>query len=160
VKITKQQGQTATILEFGSGVGKYVKFYRENGITTTGMDGLENVEKLSNGLVQSTDFTTELPPEIRPAEVVLCLEVGEHIPPQKTDLLLNNLVSKTQKVLILSWAVPGQGGDGHINEMPNRQVIEMVERRGLKFDRNVSEHIRHISTLTWFKNTILVFRKY
>ena len=50
-------------------------------------------------------------------ELVCCVEVAEHIPAERADELLDNLVRHGNQVLF-SAAVPGQGGAYHLNERP------------------------------------------
>lgn len=49
-------------------------------------------------------------------ELVLSLEVAEHVPPEYTDELIRRLATATTKYLVFSAARPGQGGTGHIDE--------------------------------------------
>ena len=49
-------------------------------------------------------------------ELVLSLEVAEHVPPEFTDELIQRLATATSKYLVFSAARPGQGGTGHIDE--------------------------------------------
>jgi len=54
-------------------------------------------------------------------ELVLSLEVAEHVPPEFTDELIQRLATATTKYLVFAAARPGQGGTGHIDEsMHNR----------------------------------------
>lgn len=45
--------------------------------------------------------------------------MGEHIPPAKTDIFVDNLVKHAKKGVFLTWGVVGQGGFGHINQKNN-----------------------------------------
>ena len=49
-------------------------------------------------------------------ELVLSLEVAEHVPPEFTDELIQRLATATTKYLVFAAARPGQGGTGHIDE--------------------------------------------
>ena len=49
-------------------------------------------------------------------ELVLSLEVAEHIPPEHTSELIERLARATTKYLVFSAARPGQGGTGHLDE--------------------------------------------
>eukprot|EP00957_Ditylum_brightwellii_P152379 11600746-Ditylum_brightwellii.AAC.1 len=49
-------------------------------------------------------------------ELVLSLEVAEHVPPEYTDELIQRLATATTKYLVFAAARPGQGGTGHIDE--------------------------------------------
>ncbi len=49
-------------------------------------------------------------------ELVLSLEVAEHVPPEHTAELIERLARATSKYLVFSAARPGQGGTGHIDD--------------------------------------------
>ena len=49
-------------------------------------------------------------------ELVLSLEVAEHVPAEFTDELIQRLARATTKYLVFAAARPGQGGTGHIDE--------------------------------------------
>jgi hypothetical protein len=87
----------------------------------------------------------------------LSLEVGEHIPKQYMDQFIDNVVGFSNKYIILSWAIPGQGGCGHVNELDNKTVIDAVESRGFKYCERESNRLRDAASLSWFKNTLLFF---
>lgn len=90
-------------------------------------------------------------------EFVLCLEVGEHIPKKHEQVFMDNVGEFVSRDLVLSWAVPGQGGGGHFNERSNDYVISEFVKRGLEFDEKKTERLRGYSSLKWFKNSIMAF---
>lgn len=49
--------------------------------------------------------------------MVLCLEMAEHLSEEAGDHLVSELCRVAEKV-VWSAAIPGQGGDGHVNEQP------------------------------------------
>lgn len=49
-------------------------------------------------------------------ELILSLEVAEHVPPEFTDELIRRLATATSKYLVFAAARPGQGGTGHLDE--------------------------------------------
>lgn len=51
----------------------------------------------------------------RKFDLVICMEVGEHLPEECADTLVDNLVRHGDRILF-SAAIPGQNGRGHINE--------------------------------------------
>ena len=61
--------------------------------------------------------------------------------------------------LVLSWAVVGQGGFGHVNCQNNDYVIRLFEGMGYTYDQENSANLRKVSSLPWFPNTVLVFKK-
>jgi SAM-dependent methyltransferase len=144
--------------DFGCGSGKYVDAFRRKGINATGFDGNPITATIPNCIVQdltSSDFQHE------PVDFILCLEVGEHIPKEFESALLSNIDKHLNPngTLVLSWAVVGQGGFGHVNCQNNDYVIETMESRGYSVNNRISQLLRDSSTLSWFKNTIMVFKK-
>ena len=63
---------------------------------------------------------------------VQSFEVGEYIPPKKTDIFVHNIASHARKGIILSWGLPNQGGFNHINGKKSSEVKEMFEKLGFK----------------------------
>merc|ERR1739842_266376 len=87
----------------------------------------------------------------------MSIEVGEHIPAESEDIFIDNITKHACKGIILSWAVPGQGGQGHINEQYNGHVIEQLKKRGFRHDLSGQTDLRMMVVLPWFINTIMVF---
>lgn len=61
--------------------------------------------------------------------LVLCLETAEHLKPSSGDRLVAELCRVGREVL-WSAAIPGQGGDGHVNEQPPAYWSERFNRHG------------------------------
>jgi SAM-dependent methyltransferase len=61
--------------------------------------------------------------------LVLCLEVAEHIPEVHADTLIDNLC-RHGDVIMFSAAIPGQGGDFHVNEQPYEYWRKKFAARG------------------------------
>lgn len=139
------------VADLGCGDGEYTKKFREFGWEADGYEG--NEEYTDNPV----DLTIPLNPH--KYDLVVCLEVGEHIPPEKCEMFLDNLEKFTSKYLVLSWGIPGQGGKGHVNCLPNETIIEYMKKRGFKYIKRDSNYLRKNSKLEWFKNTIMVFEK-
>jgi len=85
--------------------------------------------------------------------------VGEQIPKIYEDVFIDNLHRNNKYGMILSWAIQGQGGDGHINEQSNEYIKSKICNLGYTNDIEMENHLRSVSTLWWCKNTIMVFRK-
>ena len=144
--------------DFGCGSGNYVRQFRSAGIETSGFDGNPITKTLPNCSVQ--DLTDEHF-SIEPVDFLLCLEVCEHVPKQFEEQLLKNIDKHVNPngTLVLSWAIVGQGGFGHVNCQNNDYVKAKFESMGYAFDEENSLILRRNSRLSWFKNTILVFHK-
>jgi len=153
-------GSLSSIADIGCGRGDYCKYLKDMGIPTVhGYEGTIGIKEISAyGDIMTVDLTKERWVGID-YDLVLCLEVGEHIPHQHEQCFIDNLCRYANKDLILSWAVPGQGGAGHINELSNEYIIGELAKRGFEFNKDVSDKLREASSRKWFKNTLMKFEK-
>lgn len=93
---------------------------------------------------------------------VLSLECGEHLPYEGSLVYLDNIVAVAQGgEVIMSWAIPGQAGHGHINCQTNAWVIEQMESRGYVINPELTLQLREAvrdCSCTWFRNTLMYFQ--
>ena len=153
----KKLFKNCSVLDLGCGTGVYTKQLLENGIKSEGFDGNPNTPLISKGLCGVADLTQ--PQQFSKKDWVLCLEVGEHIPKEYESTFIKNITSSATKGIVLSWAIPNQPGDGHVNCQTNEYVISLLESLGYSYDETSSNTLKSSSTLWWFKNTVMVFRK-
>jgi SAM-dependent methyltransferase len=110
--------EIASVLDLGCGQGAWLKVWDENGAgDITGIDGPyvdPGALLIDPARFQAGDLTRPIRLE-REFDLVQCLEVAEHIPPEASATLVENLV-RHGSLLLFSAATPGQGGEHHINE--------------------------------------------
>jgi hypothetical protein len=70
-------------------------------------------------------------------------------------MFLYNIKNLSRKGIVLSWAVRGQGGHGHINEQENAYVQELM--KGFKRNVKWEEKMRNNAVFPYFKNTIMIY---
>lgn len=152
-----RDNKVGTSYDFGCGHGQYTQAMNALGIRTVGFDGNPITASFPNCRVLDLTGSFDLPQ----VDAVLCLEVGEHIPAEFENILITNIDKHVRSggLVVLSWAVPGQGGFGHVNCKPNEYIRERFRKLGYDHDGLVEAHLRNMATLGWFKNTILAFRK-
>ncbi len=93
-------------------------------------------------------------------DVVICLEVFEHLPAQHEGDLLDNLTCTEPRVIALSVAVPGQWGRHHYNCRTTPYVQELVEARGYVADEELAAPLRTMRNLaSYYRRNTLVFRR-
>lgn len=147
------------VADIGCGDGTYCRTFSENGWIIHGYEGTPDISSLGiYNDIRTIDLTKDININMS-YDLVLCLEVGEHIPEKHEQIFIDNLCNFCDKDLILSWSLPGGSGLGHVNERPNEYIIYEITKRGFKFDGLMSNDLRSNSTLWWFKGTIMVFKR-
>lgn len=134
-----------SIGDFGASSGNYVRFYLKQGFSSHGYDGTAGIEEISYGAVENLNLAepiNDLIQFVPSYDVVACLEVGEHIPRQYTDVFLENIVSRTKIALFLTWAPDGQSGNGHVNTRSADAVKSLLERKGMIYHEKATRFIK------------------
>ena len=147
-----------SVVDFGCGLGNYVQTFQENNINAIGFDGNPNTPELTNNLCKVLDLSVSIKFD-EPFDWVMSLEVGEHLPSQFENTFIENLHNNNKYGIVLSWAIEGQGGHGHYNERNNDYIKSKICDLGYINDIESENNLRKDSTLHYFRNTIMVFRK-
>ena len=153
-----QREKATTVVDLGCGMGTYVRYFLEHGLQASGLDGNPATPQLSNGTCAVLDLST-VAEVVEPYNWVLSLEVGEHLPKEYEAAFLENLHRFNAHGMVLSWALQGQGGVGHVNEQNNDYIKAKVCARGYINDVRSEEALRKASTFSYFKKTVMVFRR-
>lgn len=147
------------VVELGSGCGCYASamLSMQQVLSVKAFDGVSNIHNLTHGLVESLDLSSPAGTRIPPRDWTLCMEVGEHVPVQFEDMVLDNAAKGTRRGVVLSWAPPGQGGLGHVNERSQEHLIEKMVARGFAYEPRSTAVIRAAATKRMFKKNLLAF---
>jgi SAM-dependent methyltransferase len=111
-------GPIDSVVDIGCGTGDWLAEFAEQGVTDfLGLDG-PHVDGswlvIPADRFRSVDLSQ--PPTLgRQFDVVLCLEVAEHLPALSADGLVGFL-TQLSDVVVFSAAIPFQGGSDHVNE--------------------------------------------
>ena len=109
-----------SVLDLGCGQGEWLEAF--------GLDDVMGVDLVAPAPYLAADLTYPLDLG-RTFELVVCLEVGEHLPQASADTLVDSCVRHSGTVLF-SAAVPGQEGKGHINCQPHDYWHDKFAKRG------------------------------
>ncbi|KAL1500134.1 hypothetical protein AB1Y20_012806 [Prymnesium parvum] len=153
----RQEG-AASVVDLGCGTGEYVRHFAAHGLAAAGFDGNPATAELSGGLCGVKDLSVA--EEAAEAyDWVLSLEVGEHLPPRHEAAFLHNLHAHNRRGVVLSWAVKGQGGVGHVNEQDNAYVEARLRERGYARDAAAEAALRAAARFGYFRRSLMVFRR-
>ncbi len=102
--------------------------------------------------------------KLKPADVAISMEVGEHLPTKKSDKFVDTIVSTQARLVIFSAAPPGQGGTNHINLQPYSFWEEKFKERGYKLDAALTKKFKkdlrdELEHAWWYVNNIMIFEK-
>jgi hypothetical protein len=152
------------VYDMGCGIGKYVVDMEKAGFVVLGIEGHPLVRTVSSTPnIFSWDLSEPLPKQITsmPKGSVVSIEVGEHIHPDKTSVFLDNLTCMVENAMILSWAVGGQGGKRHINEMDADILVPLLEKRGFQLNYDKTEEWRRMAgdDLWWLRRSLYFFER-
>lgn len=147
-----------SVLDIGCGPGVYVESLIAENISATGIDIDPRVKNKSYLKNQSLlDITEER------ADVVLCLEVAEHINSEYEDEVVKKVASTVNKTLIWTAAALNQTGPGHVNCKHKEDWAKKLTNQGLV--RNLEKENQLLSymlqgySMGWFTQNLLYFER-
>lgn len=110
------------------------------------------------------DLRTPLDLE-RTYDLVVCLEVAEHLPLEAADILCDTITRHCSGWLLFTAAPPGQGGYGHCNLKPFHFWADRLYNRGVQFQTEDTVRIRTAwkrilgENLLWLSRNISLFKR-
>jgi len=153
-----EQHSIRSVVDLGCGPGHYQSELAKHTSPCHGFDGNPHTPWNTNGRCGMLDLS--VPVKLAcPYDLVLSLEVGEHIPAPFEAVYLDNLTRHALRYVVLSWALPGQGGYGHVNERPNTYIQDRMHDRGFAMRPDLSAPLRSSVHWWWFRETVMVFER-
>lgn len=148
------------VASFGDGTGQYknelLKLKKIKSYDS--YDGGPFSEEESKGIVKYMDLT--IPHYGLPVyDWVVSIEVAEHIPKQYESIFLDNIFRHAKEGIILSWAVPGQGGFRHVNNRSVQYVMQIMNKNGFQLDENSSKLLQQSCTFPHLKRNLYVYTR-
>jgi SAM-dependent methyltransferase len=154
-------GPAASVLDIGCGQGIWTARFAEEPqvIEAVGVDG-DYVDRNALVIPQEKFISHDLKTPLdlgRRFSLALSLEVGEHLPPDAGPVLVDSLV-KHADIVAFSAAIPGQGGEHHINEVPLEVWRSAFARRGyVAFDFVRPRLAGRSDVEPWYRYNILLY---
>lgn len=151
-----------SIIDIGCGNGSWLQAAKECGVPMIlGIDGIKvrseelNIEE--NEFIQH-DLTKPLNLNLT-FDMAICLEVAEHLPETAAEVLVNSLTTLSDFILF-GAAIPGQGGQFHINEQWPEYWHKKFKLRGYSaYDIIRSEFWDNPNVFWWYKQNTIIYAK-
>lgn len=154
-----------SVLDFGGGVGSYLTGFRDKGVSPLVIVEPQSLGNcLWTGLDQDTTDWINTPLENLPEDaydLVMTVEVVEHVPVGYHQHVIQALAQATRKWLFFSAAHPEQAGEGHVGPSMKwrTQWIEEIQNwTSLRVDQEKTDLI-HAESGRLLRTNSIVFRK-
>jgi 2-polyprenyl-3-methyl-5-hydroxy-6-metoxy-1,4-benzoquinol methylase len=151
-----------SVIDVGCGHGAWLHEWRNLGVTDIlGIDG-DYVDKRRLVIPADRFIQHDLSQPLmlnRRFDLVQSLEVGEHIAQERADVFVESLVAHGD-VILFSAAVPGQGGEFHVNEQPCAYWRDKFASHGYRTFDFLRPRIRHqVLVEPWYRYNTLLFAR-
>lgn len=151
--------QPRSVVDVGCGIGAWLSVFRELGIEDVyGIDGayVDRAQLLIPErcfMVGDLEQPIQLP---RHFDLVVSLEVAEHLSPAAADVFVSSLIA-LGPVILFSAAIPGQGGEHHVNERWPGYWAAKFAQAGFTCIDCIRPHVWNDPAVEWWyaQNTFL-----
>jgi SAM-dependent methyltransferase len=149
-------------VDVGCGVGTWLAEFRRRAVEDVlGVDGAY-VERSMLEIPAERFVAGNLDESLalgRRFDLALSLEVAEHLPPASADAFVASLTS-LGPIVVFSAAIPGQGGNGHVNEAWPESWARRFAARGYRW----ADPLRTLfwndpRVEPWYAQNLLVFHR-
>lgn len=122
----------SSVIDVGCGTGTWLSVFASHGVADfLGVDG-DYVDRTLLEIPADKFLPYDLSQPLaleRQFDLVVSLEVAEHLPPSASDTFVESL-ARLGPVVLFSAAIPQQGGTDHLNEQWPEYWAERFERQG------------------------------
>jgi SAM-dependent methyltransferase len=151
-----------SVVDVGCGTGVWLSIFCEHGVSDIlGIDGswvAQCQREIPDTFFREYDLTQPIALE-RAFDLALCLEVAEHLPAEAAPGLVESLTALAP-VIVFSAAIPGQGGEGHVNERWPSFWSRYFAPHGYVCFTGLRQRLWPADTVEfWYRQNILCFIK-
>jgi SAM-dependent methyltransferase len=152
--------QPRSIIDIGCGAGTWLSVFKEFGIEDIcGVDG-DYVDAKILKIPKEHFLPLDLSKAFRldrQFDLVLSLEVAEHLPPESAGIFIDSL-TRLGPVILFSAAIPHQGGTQHLNEQWPGYWMEFFQHRGYVVIDCIRKRIwQNTNVESWYAQNVLMF---
>jgi len=134
-----------SVFDIGCAIGVYLQYFSEKGASVAGIEGSQRaVEKALVDTIQNYDLRDSPRIEGQSFDLVLCIEVAEHLHSMYAESLVESILSATHddSTVVFTAAPPGQCGTNHINLQHPQYWIELFDEHGWGFQERKSLELK------------------
>jgi SAM-dependent methyltransferase len=148
-----------SVVDVGCGTGGWLQSFICHGVTDVlGVEGPWGGPELASGQVHLTDLDRPISLE-REFDLVMTLEVAEHLDPVAEQVFVDSLVA-LGNVVLFSAAIPGQGGTRHVNEQWPSHWGALFAARGFQvFDVLRPRIWQNNAVAPWYRQNMMLFAR-
>ncbi len=150
-----------SVIDVGCGLGTWLAIFQHEGVEEIlGIDG-DYVDKTLMSLDPQNFIERDLSKPFRLSkkyDLALSLEVAEHLSAVAADEFIKSLTSCSDTV-IFSAAIPGQGGQRHINEQFPEYWMLKFAQYGFSLVEDFTEHWDNGKIDWWYLQNMVVYKK-
>ena len=151
-----------SVIDVGCGVGTWLSVFQAHGVEDVwGIDG-DYVDKNAIEIPKERFLTFDLKNPFRlnrQFDLVVSLEVGEHLPNECAETFVDSL-TKLAPVILFSAAIPFQGGTQHVNEQWQDYWVKHFQNKGYVAIDCIRNRIWGNKRVEiWYAQNILIFAK-
>lgn len=146
-----------SVIDIGCGEGWWANKFRELGSNVLGVDGAYVSSSPLGSDFKAVDIErVGSLSDIPPAELVVCLEVAEHLKPFRAESFVKELCGLAPTILF-SAAIPRQSGAGHINCQWPSYWAEKFNKYQFSVSGNIRDLFWDDDTIEpWYRQNLLV----
>jgi 2-polyprenyl-3-methyl-5-hydroxy-6-metoxy-1,4-benzoquinol methylase len=156
--------QPRTVIDVGCGTGALLEAFRNLNCQVCGLEYSEAalaycrkrelpVRKFNIGRDQI---------DRKQYDLAVSFEVAEHLAPWTAERFVD-LLCRSSSLVVISAAIPGQGGVDHINEQPRSYWIAKFKRRSFVLDEKTTNQFSSDWKLAgislWYHENVMVFER-
>lgn len=149
-----------SVIDIGCGTGAWLAAFAAHGAQRiTGLDG-DYVDRSRLLIPRPSFIPADLRrewPSIGTFDLALCLEVAEHVAPEASERLIDNL-TRLAPIILFSAAIPFQGGEDHVNERWPTFWYDLFKSRGYELIDPIRKRVwsdRRVEP--WYQQNIVMY---
>jgi SAM-dependent methyltransferase len=151
-----------SVIDVGCGTGTWLLAAQELGVSN--LHGIEGPHIPRNKLLVDPAFieVADLAEQFsikEPFDLCLCLEVAEHLPPDRAESFIADL-ALCSPIILFSAAIPYQGGDGHVNEIWPEYWARLFSKHSYLPWTGLRESIWALRDIPWwYRQNLILYVK-